>query len=134
MAKAKIAINGFGRIGRLTFRALLEKENVEVVAINDLTDSATLAHLLKYDSVHGKFPGTIAVEGEYLVVNGQRIRIFAEKDPANLPWKDFAIDVVVESTGVSVHARKCRNILQRVPEKLLSQFPPTTRKMLILPL
>lgn len=100
MAKAKIAINGFGRIGRLTFRALLEKENVEVVAINDLTDSATLAHLLKYDSVHGKFPGTIAVEGEYLVVNGQRIRIFAEKDPANLPWKDFAIDVVVESTGV----------------------------------
>ena len=100
MAKAKIAINGFGRIGRLTFRALLEKDEIEVIAINDLTDSKTLAHLLKYDSVHRKFPGTIEVDGDYLIVNGRKIRIYAEKDPLNLPWKDLGIDVVVESTGV----------------------------------
>ncbi|MDK2910419.1 MAG: hypothetical protein PWR20_1986 [Bacteroidales bacterium] len=128
MAKAKIAINGFGRIGRLTFRALLEKENVEVVAINDLTDSATLAHLLKYDSVHGKFPGTIAVEGEYLVVNGQRIRIFAEKDPANLPWKDFAIDVVVESTGVFRTREKMSKHLAAGARKVALSVPSDNKE------
>jgi glyceraldehyde 3-phosphate dehydrogenase len=128
MAKAKIAINGFGRIGRLTFRALLEKENVEVVAINDLTDSATLAHLLKYDSVHGKFPGTIAVEGEYLVVNGKRIRIFAEKDPANLPWKDFAIDVVVESTGVFRSREKMSKHLTAGARKVALSVPSDNKE------
>lgn len=95
----KVAINGFGRIGRLTFRALLLKDNVEVVAINDLTDPATLAHLLKYDSAHGKFDGTISAENDGLVVNGKKIKISAERDPKNLPWKELGIDVVLESTG-----------------------------------
>jgi glyceraldehyde 3-phosphate dehydrogenase len=128
MAKAKIAINGFGRIGRLTFRALLEKGNVEVVAINDLTDSATLAHLLKYDSVHGKFPGTVAVEGDYLVVNGQRIRIFAEKDPANLPWKEFGIDVVVESTGVFRTREKMSKHLAAGARKVALSVPADNKE------
>ena len=78
MEKTKIAINGFGRIGRITFRAILNKSNIDVVAINDLTDSSTLAHLLKYDSVHGRFPGDVSVEGEYLIVNGKKIKIYAE--------------------------------------------------------
>ncbi|GAB3640150.1 type I glyceraldehyde-3-phosphate dehydrogenase [Spirosoma arcticum] len=99
MEKIRIAINGFGRIGRLSFRRLLEKENIEVVAINDLTDNATLAHLLKYDSVHGKFSGDVSSDGESLTVNGKRINAYAERDPKNLPWKQLNIDVVLESTG-----------------------------------
>ena len=86
MSKIKVAINGFGRIGRLTFKTLLSKENVEVVAINDLTDTATLAHLLKYDSVHGKFDGTVSSTADGIVVNGTEIKIYAEKEPKNLPW------------------------------------------------
>ena len=77
MAKIKVAINGFGRIGRITFRGLLQKENIEVVALNDLTDAKTLGHLLKYDSIHGRFPGEVQVDGDYLVVNGNRIKIYA---------------------------------------------------------
>ena len=99
MAKIRVAINGFGRIGRLTFRALLGKENVEVVAINDLTDNKTLAHLLKYDSVHGRFPGTVSYDNESLTVNGIRIAALAERDPKALPWKAMNVDVVLESTG-----------------------------------
>ncbi len=99
MANIKVAINGFGRIGRLTLRALLNKGNVEVVAINDLTDNATLAHLFKYDSIHGKFAGTVSSDAESLTVNGKRIKAFAEKDPTKLPWRDLGVDVVVESTG-----------------------------------
>lgn len=99
MEKIRVAINGFGRIGRLSFRRLLEKENVEVVAINDLTDNATLAHLLKYDSVHGKFDGEVSSDNESLTVNGVRINAYAERDPKKLPWKELNIDVVLESTG-----------------------------------
>ncbi|MCB9261928.1 MAG: type I glyceraldehyde-3-phosphate dehydrogenase [Flavobacteriales bacterium] len=99
MSKMKVAINGFGRIGRLAFKCLLEKENVEVVAINDLTDNATLAHLLKYDSVHGKFNGTVSSTDEFLIVNGKQIHAMAERDPAALPWKELGVDVVLESTG-----------------------------------
>jgi glyceraldehyde 3-phosphate dehydrogenase len=95
----KVAINGFGRIGRLAFKCLLEKANVEVVAINDLTDNKTLAHLLKYDSVHGKFNGTVDSTDEYLIVNGTKIHAMAERDPALLPWKELGVDVVLESTG-----------------------------------
>jgi glyceraldehyde 3-phosphate dehydrogenase len=98
--KKKIAINGFGRIGRLTFRQLINRDEVEIVAINDLTDNASLAHLLKYDSAHGRFPGTISVEGDNLVVNGKAIRITAIKDPAELPWKELGVDVVLECTGI----------------------------------
>lgn len=95
----KIAINGFGRIGRLAFKTLLEKPNVEVVAINDLTDNKTLAHLLKYDSVQGRFNGSVDHTDTHLIVNGVSIHATAERDPANLPWKELDIDVVLESTG-----------------------------------
>ena len=98
MAK-RIAINGFGRIGRLTFRNLIQMEGIEVVAINDLTDNATLAHLLKYDSVHGKFPGTVSADDHFLYVNNKKIHAIAERDPKALPWKDMKIDIVIESTG-----------------------------------
>jgi len=95
----KIAINGFGRIGRLTFRNLLKKGNIEVVAINDLTDNATLAHLLKFDSAHGKFDGTVEAKDDALVVNGKTIKAFSERDPSKLPWGDLSVDVVIECTG-----------------------------------
>ncbi|MDI3473100.1 MAG: hypothetical protein PWQ20_1105 [Thermotogaceae bacterium] len=96
----KVAINGFGRIGRNVFREIFKRGSLEVVAINDLTDAKTLAHLLKYDSVYGKFDGTVEVKENALVINGKEIKVFAEKDPANLPWKDLGVDIVVESTGV----------------------------------
>ena len=96
----KVAINGFGRIGRLSFRQLLTKDGVEICAINDLTSVETLAHLLKYDSIHGRFPGEVRVEGGLLVANGKTIHVSAERDPAALPWGDLGCDVVVESTGV----------------------------------
>lgn len=96
----KVAINGFGRIGRLTFKYLLKKDSIDVVAINDLTDPATLAHLLKYDSVHGRFDGTIEVSGNTFIVNGKEIRILAERDPASLPWREMGVDIVLESTGL----------------------------------
>lgn len=99
MSKTRVAINGFGRIGRLTFKALLSKENIEVVAINDLTDTTTLAHLLKYDSVHGKFNGTVSATADGIIVNGNEIKIYAEREPRNLPWGDLNVEVVLESTG-----------------------------------
>jgi glyceraldehyde 3-phosphate dehydrogenase len=95
----KIAINGFGRIGRMTLRALQNKPEVEVVAVNDLTDIETLIHLLKYDTAHGRFPGEVAADGDTMIVNGKRILLLSERDPEKLPWKDLDIDVVIESTG-----------------------------------
>jgi len=100
-----IGINGFGRIGKLVFSAALESGDIEVKGINDLTDVNTLAHLLKYDSAHGRFPGTVEVDGQALVVNGTKIPVCAEKDPAALPWGQIGADYVVESTGV-FRARK----------------------------
>lgn len=94
-----IAINGFGRIGRLVFRELIKRDDVKVVAINDLTSIDILAHLLKYDSSQGKFDGKIEVDGNNLVVNGKQVNGFMERDPANLPWKKLGVDVVIESTG-----------------------------------
>jgi glyceraldehyde 3-phosphate dehydrogenase len=96
----KVAINGFGRIGRNFFRACLSNEDIEIVGINDLTDAYTLAHLLKYDSVHGKLDADIKAEENSIVVNGKKINITAIKDPANLPWKELEVDVVIEATGV----------------------------------
>jgi glyceraldehyde 3-phosphate dehydrogenase len=98
MAK-RIAINGFGRIGRITLRNLLKMSDVEVVAINDLTDNLTLAHLFKYDSAQGKFDGTVSADDKYLHINGKSILALAEKDPTKLPWGDLNVDVVIESTG-----------------------------------
>lgn len=97
----RVAINGFGRIGRLTFRNFMERsDEFDVVAINDLTDNQMLATLLKYDSVHGRYPGTVTADKDGLIVDGDRIRVFEERDPSKLPWKDLKVDVVVESTGV----------------------------------
>ena len=96
----KIAINGFGRIGRLTFRNLLNKEGVEVVAINDLTDNNTLAHLLKYDSAQGKFDGTVEATENSLIVNGTEIKAFSQRNPADLPWAELGVDLVLECTGI----------------------------------
>jgi len=98
--KKRIAINGFGRIGRLTFRMLLQNKNIEVVAINDLTDNATLAHLLKYDSAQGKFDGTISSDTKSITVNRKKILSFSERDPLKLPWAKLKIDTVIEATGV----------------------------------
>ena len=95
----KIAINGFGRIGRITLRALLERENVEVVAINDLTDTKTLAHLFKYDSIHRRFNGTVSATDSAMEFNGHRVSVYSEKNPANLPWQKENIDIVLECTG-----------------------------------
>ena len=101
MAKTKVAINGFGRIGRLAFKVMMERsEEFEVVAINDLTDNKTLAHLLKYDSVHGKFNGTVTYSDNDFTVNGHTINTYAERDPAALPWGSLGVDVVLESTGI----------------------------------
>ncbi|HEY2806746.1 MAG TPA: type I glyceraldehyde-3-phosphate dehydrogenase [Gemmatimonadales bacterium] len=96
----KVAINGFGRIGRLVLRAAIEQRaELDIVAVNDLTDTKTLAHLFKYDSVHGKFAGDVGVNGNDLLINGKHIRVVAEKDPAKLPWKELGAQIVLESTG-----------------------------------
>jgi len=100
MSKIKVGINGFGRIGRLVFRVLTERENVEVVGINDLVDADYLAYMLKYDSVHGTFKGEVSVEGNTLIVNGQKIRITAEKDPTNLNWNEVGAEYIIEATGI----------------------------------
>lgn len=96
----RVAINGFGRIGRITMRALLKKQNVEVVAINDLTDIKTLTHLFKYDSVHRQFAGVVEATEKGIRFNGKEVQVFAERDPSKLPWKELEVDVVVESTGL----------------------------------
>ncbi len=99
MAKIRVAINGFGRIGRMVLKAGLSDKDIEFVAVNDLTDNATLAHLFKYDSVQGTFQGTVKSTDSSLKINGKEIQVFAEKEPENLPWKKMNVDVVVESTG-----------------------------------
>src|SRR5574344_1093341 len=97
----KVGINGFGRIGRMVFRAAVENfgKDIQIVGINDLLDPAYLAYMLKYDSVHGRFKGDVSVEGNFMVVNGNKIRLTSEKDPANLKWNEVGAEVVVESTG-----------------------------------
>jgi glyceraldehyde 3-phosphate dehydrogenase len=119
----RIAINGFGRIGRLAFRQLEGRASLEVVAINDLTDVETLAHLLKYDSIHGVFPGDVSVVGGNLVVNGREIRITAERNPSDLPWGELNVDLVVESTGVFTDADKAGAHLQAGAGKVIISAP-----------
>ncbi len=118
----KVGINGFGRIGRLVFRRCLEIGGFDFVGINDLTDAATLAHLLKYDSVHGKFKGEVKVEGTELIVNGDRIKITAERDPAKLNWK--GVDVVIESTGVFRDKESCLKHITAGAKKVILTVPP----------
>ncbi len=123
MSKIRVAINGFGRIGRITFRALLNKENIEVVAINDLTDTTTLAHLLKYDSIHGKFPGEVSHDDQHIIVNGTPIRVFSERDPANLPWADTQVQTVLESTGIFRDAEGAGKHIQAGASKVIISAP-----------
>ncbi len=96
----RIAINGFGRIGRMTARVILQKDDLELVAINDLADAVTLAHLFKYDSIHGQFDGEVKAENDDLLINGKVVKLFQEKTPLNLPWKELKVDLVIESTGL----------------------------------
>lgn len=124
MKKIKVAINGFGRIGRVTLRILLTRENIEVVAINDLTDAKTLAHLLKYDSVHGIINADIKVEDKAIVINGKKIAVYAEKDPANLPWKALGIDVVIESTGFFLDKETAGKHIAAGARKVIISAPP----------
>ncbi len=118
----KVGINGFGRIGRLVFRRCLELGGFDFVGINDLTDAATLGHLLKYDSVHGKFNGDVKVDGNDLIVNGDKMKITAEKDPAKLNWK--GVDVVVESTGVFRDRESCMKHVSAGAKKVILTVPP----------
>lgn len=108
MARTKIAINGFGRIGRNAFKIAFERSDLEVVAVNDLTDNATLAHLLKYDSNYGTYQHDVQADDSSLTVNGQRIEVLNEKDPAQLPWRDLGVEVVIESTGRFVQPELAR--------------------------
>jgi glyceraldehyde 3-phosphate dehydrogenase len=121
----KVAINGFGRIGRNVLRAAkaMGATELDFVAVNDLTDTATLAHLLKYDSVHGRFSGTVEAKGDALVVNGDTIKVFAQKDPAALPWKDLGVDIVLESTGIFTDRDKAAKHLEAGARKVVISAP-----------
>jgi glyceraldehyde 3-phosphate dehydrogenase len=125
MSKIKIGINGFGRIGRQVLKALFEyhRDKFDVVAINDLVDAHTNAHLFKYDSNYGRFHGTVAVDGSDLIVNGDRIKVFAEKDPAAIPWGNMGADIVVESTGLFTDADKARAHLKAGAKKVIISAP-----------
>ncbi len=113
MSKIRIAINGFGRIGRVTFRKIQENENMEVVAINDLTDSANLAHLLKYDSVQRTFHGSIEHNDNHIIVNGKKVIVLNEPNPSKLPWKNLKIDIVIESTGEFVDRKSAMKHVEK---------------------
>jgi glyceraldehyde 3-phosphate dehydrogenase len=122
----KVAINGFGRIGRMVLRSHYEsgkKHGLQFVAINDLGDANTNAHLLKYDTAHGKFPGTVKVDGDSLVVNGERIKVVAERDPAKLPWRQLNVDVVMECTGLFTSKAKASAHLQAGAKKVIISAP-----------
>ncbi len=123
MSKIRVAINGFGRIGRISFRAILQKSNIEVVAINDLTDVGTLAHLLKYDSVHGGLGTDVSVHENVIKAGGHSMQVFAERDPANLPWKSLNIDVVIESTGFFLDKESAGKHLQAGAKKVIISAP-----------
>jgi glyceraldehyde 3-phosphate dehydrogenase len=122
----KVAINGYGRIGRNVLRALYEHRRtgeIQIVAINDLGDANTNAHLTQYDTVHGKFPGEIAVDGDYMIVNGDKIRVLAERDPSKLPWSELGVDVVHECTGLFTSKEKASAHIQGGAKKVLISAP-----------
>ena len=119
----KVAINGFGRIGRLAFRQMLHRSDLSVVAINDLTNVETLAHLLKFDSIHGRFDGTVEVENGNLKINGSVVHISAERNPSDLPWASHNIDVVVESTGVFASKEGASKHIEAGAKKVVISAP-----------
>ncbi|MCD4781178.1 MAG: type I glyceraldehyde-3-phosphate dehydrogenase [Candidatus Omnitrophica bacterium] len=119
----KVGINGFGRIGRMVFRAVMKNDNMEVVGINDLTDAKTLAHLLKWDSTQGKFDGSVEAKEGAIIVNGKDIPITAIKTPADLPWKDYGVEIVIESTGVFRLKEQCMGHVQAGAKKVILTVP-----------
>ena len=119
----KVGINGFGRIGRNVFRVITEREDIDVVAINDLADARTLSLLLKYDSVHGKFNGDIEVKEDAIVVKGKEIKLTKEKDPAGLPWKELGVDIAIESTGIFTKKEDCAKHLAAGAKKVILSAP-----------
>lgn len=119
----KIGINGFGRIGRIVFRAAQHRDDIEVVGINDLIDVDYMAYMLKYDSTHGRFDGTVEVKDGHLVVNGKTIRVTAERDPANLKWNEIGVDVVVEATGLFLTDEKARKHIEAGAKKVVMTGP-----------
>ncbi|WP_379969628.1 type I glyceraldehyde-3-phosphate dehydrogenase [Epilithonimonas sp. UC225_85] len=124
MSTIKVGINGFGRIGRLVFRAMTERENIEVVGINDLIDAEYMAYMLKYDSVHGTFKGEVSVQGNNLVVNGKTIRVTAEKDPNNLKWNEVGAEYIVESTGLFLSKETAQAHINAGAKKVILSAPP----------
>ena len=123
MSKIKVGINGFGRIGRLVFRIAMEREDIEVVAINDLLTPDYMAYMLKYDSVHGRFKGTVESNENQIIVNGRPIRITTEKDPANLRWDEVNVDYVVESTGLFLTKDKAQAHIQAGAKGVILSAP-----------
>ena len=132
MSKIKVGINGFGRIGRITFRAILKRDDVEVVAINDLLDVNHLAYLLKYDSVHGKLEDSISVDENSLVVNGNRIRVTAERDPIDINWGEMNIDVVAECTGIFTSMEKAALHIKSGAKKVAVSAPSKDIPMFVM--
>ena len=121
----KIGINGFGRIGRQVLKGIMDyhRDDLEVVAVNDLTDTATNAHLFKYDSNYGRYPGEVAVADGALVIDGQRIAVLAERDPGKIPWGDYGVEIVIESTGIFTDATKAAAHMNSGPKKVVISAP-----------
>ena len=119
----RVAINGFGRIGRLVFRVMHARGDFEVVAVNDLCDARSMAHLLKYDSTHGRFPGQVECRDDGLIIDGKEVKVLSEKDPSKLPWKEMAVDFVVESTGVFRLRAQCMMHVEAGAKKVLLSVP-----------
>ena len=127
----KVGINGFGRIGRLVFRAAWGNPDIEIVAVNDLTDSKTLAHLLKYDSVHRRFPGTVEASDDGLLVDGKTVKVLAERDPAKLPWGLLGVEVVVESTGFFTDGEKAKAHIDAGAKRVIISAPASNEDITI---
>lgn len=127
----KVGINGFGRIGRNVFRAALNNPDVQIVAVNDLTSTSTLAHLLKYDTTHGTLDATVEAKEGALIVNGEEIKVFAERDPGNLPWSEYGVEIVVESTGIFTSKEKAELHLKGGAKKVIISAPATNEDITV---
>jgi len=128
----KIGINGFGRIGRNVYRAMRDRSgDLDMVAVNDITSPATLAHLLKHDTILGRYPGEVSVDGDHLVVDGHRIRVLAERDPSKLPWGDLGVEIVIESTGLFTDAQKAKAHIDAGARKVLISAPASNEDITI---
>ena len=125
MSTVKVAINGFGRIGRLVYRQIYNMEGIDVVAINDLTSPAVLTHLLKYDSAQGRFDATVTASEDAIIVNGDEVKIYAQKDPAQIPWGNHGVDVVIESTGFFTDKDKAAAHIKAGAKRVVISAPAT---------